>query len=377
MSAQTDQDLEFREEFRAWLSASLTDDLRDPPTSGPLRRKAAIEWQRKLYEGGWIAPSWPREWGGRDATPSQMAIFHEETALARAPNPANAIGIWNIGPMLLRYGTASQKQRWLPKMLSGEEIWCQGFSEPEAGSDLASLKTKASVSSDGFVINGQKIWTTFADVAARCLALVRTDPSAPKHKGLSAIVIDMHSSGVEVRPIKEITGEEGFNEIFFTDVFAPSENLVGELNKGWETAISTLTHERMGTTTLAIQLRRQLHDLISLARRVGAIRDPLVRDQLMQLHVEVEATHLLAARGLEKLARGEAPTTESAIGKLQWSFLWQRIAELAVEITSPSNEVDNGRWLHALLYSRMTTIGAGTTEIQRNILAQRALGLPR
>lgn len=379
--------MELRDEFRAWLRENLTDALREPSASRAARLDAAREWQRRLHAGGWIAPGWPREWGGRDATPAEVAAYHEEIALAGAPNPINSIGVWNIGPMLLRFASDEQKRRWLPPMLSGEEIWCQGFSEPDAGSDLASLRTRAEPADDeDFVVNGRKVWTTYADLARWCLALVRTGPD--KHRGISALVVDMTASGVEVSPIREITGEEGFNEILFDDVRVPARNLVGALNEGWDAAVSTLTHERLGTTTLAFQLRRQLDDLVDLARRVQiegrpAIEDPLVRDRLARLHVEVEQTRLLAAEALEMVVRGSSPAVHAAIGKIQWASIWQQIAECAVEIQGAlgpaggPGAADAGRWQRALLFSRMTTIGAGTTEIQRNILARAGLDLPR
>lgn len=382
------EDQEFRAELRAWLEGALTDELRASTAlaaGDPRKTEASREWQRLLHEGGWIAIAFPRGWGGREATPTQVAVFHEETALARAPNPINAIGIWNIGPMLLTFGTEEQKNAWIPPMLSGEQIWCQGFSEPDAGSDLAALRTRADRTDDGFIVNGQKVWTSNGDIAALCLALVRTDPDARKHQGISALVIDMRAPGVEVRPIREITGDYGFNEVFFTDVAVPAGNLVGTLHDGWNAAMSTLTHERMGTTALGIQLRRQFDDLVALARTVGRYDDPLVRDALVRIGIEVELTRTLALRAMAKLRGGEAPTTEVALGKLQWAELCQRMAELAFDIQGPTavltagadDVADDGRWQQALLWSRMTTIGAGTTEIQKNILARRGLGLPK
>jgi alkylation response protein AidB-like acyl-CoA dehydrogenase len=380
------EDEAFRAELRDWLAANLP---KDEPRREPFRQREDIEalkvWQRKLYDGEWAAITWPREWGGREATLTQVFIYQQEMALARAPVTVNSIGIFNIGPMLLAHGTEEQKQRWLPPMLRAEEIWCQGFSEPNAGSDLAALQTRAIATEDGFVVNGQKIWTSFAHYSKWCLALVRTDPSSPKHKGISALVIDMESPGVEVRPIKEISGDSGFNEIFFTDAHVPGDHLVGAVNRGWDVAITTLAHERMGTTTLTIQMRQQLDDAIAVVRSAGAIEDPLIRQRLVQLHTEVELARLLALRALTKALKGTPPTTEVALGKLAWSYLSQDIAELAVEVQGVRAPLwrgspglaDGGRWQQSLVYSRMTTIGAGTTEIQKNILAERALGLPR
>jgi len=378
-------DAAFRAELRAWLAEH------HPPAAelGTADRvRIQLDWQRELHAGGWVAPSWPAEWGGRGATPAQVAIYHEEMTLARAPNPINTIGVWNIGPMLIALGTQEQKNRWLAPMLSGEQIWCQGFSEPDAGTDLASLRTRAVAVDGGFLVTGRKVWTTYADFADLCLALVRTDPEARPHEGISALVVDMHAPGVQVRPIREITGHDGFNEITFDDVLVPAENLVGELNRGWHAAMSTLANERVGTTTLGIQVRRHLGDVIELARatkrgRGTALEDPIVRDRIARMHIDVETTRILAARALSLVQRGEPPTVEVALGKLVWSRLWQQVSELAVELQGAAGlqwgarAVDEGRWQHAMLYSRMATIGAGTTEIQKNIIAQRGLGLPR
>ncbi len=387
------EDAAFRADLRAWLRAHAPEGLERVVGGGastPERLDALRAWQRTLHDGGWAAISWPRAWGGRDASASQVAIFNEEVALAKLPNTINSIGIWNIGPMILAVGTEEQKRRWLPPMLSGEEIWCQGFSEPGAGSDLASLRTRGIVSDDGFVVTGQKIWTTYADIADRCLALVRTDPDARTHEGISALVIDMHAPGVSVRPIVEITGDAGFNEVFFDDVHVPRENLVGELNGGWDAAMRTLANERMGTMTLGIQLRQQLDELVTLARtlrhgRRPALDDPVIRDRLARLHQDVQTVRLLAIKAMTKSARGEPTTVEVALGKIAWSVAMQRAAELAVELQGAAGltwrgstrAAEAGRWQHALVHSRMTTIGAGTTEIQKNILAQRGLGLPR
>jgi alkylation response protein AidB-like acyl-CoA dehydrogenase len=386
-------DVAFRSELRSWLATNAPAGLERIIGGGaPTRERleALRAWQRTMSDGGWAAISWPTEWGGRDATPAQVAIFNEEIALANLPNTINSIGIWNIGPMILAVGTHEQKRRWLPSMLSGDEIWCQGFSETEAGSDLAALATRAETTDDGFVVTGHKIWTTYADFADRCLALVRTDPGARKHEGISALVIDMHAPGVEVRPITEITGDATFNEIFFTDVQVPRENLVGELHRGWDAAMRTLANERLGTMTLGIQLAQAMEDLLALARMVKreakpAIEDPVIRDRLASLHADVASVRLLAIKAMTKVQRGEPTTVEVALGKIQWSIATQRIAELAVELQGAAGllgrdaerALDHGRWQHAMVHSRMTTIGAGTTEIQKNILAQRGLGLPR
>ena len=387
------EDAAFRAAFRAWLAANAPDGLERVVGGGAAtseRLEALRRWQRTLNDAGWAAISWPHAWGGRDAGPAQVAIYNEEIARARLPNTINSIGIWNIGPMILAVGTEEQKARWLPPMLSADEIWCQGFSETEAGSDLAALRTRAVEVDGGFRVTGHKIWTTYGDIADRCLALVRTDSDARKHEGISALVIDMHAPGVTVRPIVEITGDAGFNEIYFEDVFVPAEDLVGERNRGWQAAMQTLGNERLGTMTLGIQLAQAMEELLSLAgaaRIAGrpAIEDTVVRDELASLHADVQSVRLLAARALTKVMRGEETTVEVALGKIQWSLATQRIDELAVRLQGAAGLVgkgaraaaDGGRWQHALLHSRMTTIGAGTTEIQKNIIAQRGLGLPR
>jgi alkylation response protein AidB-like acyl-CoA dehydrogenase len=389
----TPADAAFREELSAWLREHAPEGLERVAGGGaatPERLDALRAWQRRLYEGGWAAIGWPAEHGGRDATPAQVAIFNEEVALARLPNTINSIGIWNIGPMIIAVGTDEQRERWLEPMLRGEQIWCQGFSEPEAGSDLAALRARAEITDDGFVVTGQKVWTTYADIADLCLTLVRTDQDAPKHSGISALVIDMRAPGVTVRPIVEITGDAGFNEIFLDRVRVPRANLVGPLHGGWDAAMRTLANERLGTMTLGIQLRQHLDELVALARATvrggrSAIDDPVVRDALARLHADVQSVRLLAVRAMTKVARGEQAHGEVAMGKIAWSLAAQRIAEVAVSLQGAAGLLwrgargapDGGRWQHALVHSRMTTIGAGTTEIQKNILAQRVLGLPR
>jgi alkylation response protein AidB-like acyl-CoA dehydrogenase len=378
------EDAAFRAEFRTWLASNHPGELPDDPERAFEIRRA---WQRTLYEAGWAAPGWPSEWGGRNATIAQLVIYQEELALARAPVIVNAIGVWNIGPTILEHGTDEQRERWLRPMLAAEEIWCQGFSEPGAGSDLASLKTRADRDGDAYVVNGQKVWTSYAHRSNRCFLLCRTDLESAKHRGLSLLVVDMHGDGVECRPIREISGDSSFDEVFLSDVRVPATDRVGEEHDGWRVAMSTLTHERVGTVTYGIQLRQKLEALLErretwpdeeVARR-------LLEQELADLWTRIEIIRLTALRAVTKAMHGQMPWPEIPIGKLLWSTVSQDLAEAAMHALGEdglrwrgdSGAPDAGRWAHDEIYSRMTTIGAGTTEIQKNVLAERALGLPR
>jgi alkylation response protein AidB-like acyl-CoA dehydrogenase len=378
------QDVEFRADLREWLQRNHPAEFPDDPEEAFEVRR---HWQRTLADHGWAAPGWPREWGGRDASISQLVIYQEEMALARAPVIVNAIGVWNIGPTMLEHGTEEQKDRWLGEMLHAEQIWCQGFSEPGAGSDLASLQTRAIRDGDAYVVNGQKVWTSYAHRSDKCFLLCRTDPTSTKHRGLSILVVDMRANGVECRPIREISGDANFDEVFFTDVRVPVEDRVGDESDGWRVAMSTLTHERVGTVTYGIQLRQKLEAL--LRRREAWPDSPVDRrlldQELADLWTRIEIIRLTALRAVTKAAHGQAPWPEVPIGKLLWSTVSQDIPETALHALGADGlrwrddplAPDAGRWAHDELYSRMTTIGAGTTEIQKNVLAERALGLPR
>jgi alkylation response protein AidB-like acyl-CoA dehydrogenase len=365
--ALTAEDRAFQDELARWLDLNL-DAAGD---------RAA--WHRRLVEGRWAVPSWPERFGGRACTVAQEILHAREMAVRDAPLPRNEIALFNIGPTLLALGTEAQKERYLPPMLAAEEIWCQGFSEPNAGSDLAALETRAVDEGDHWRVTGQKVWTTFADHADKCLALVRTDPTA-RHRGISALIVDMHAPGVEVRPIREITGETGFNHIFFDGVRVLKSDVVGDVNGGWKVAMQTLLFERIGTMKLGVQLEKRLAGVVDLAKRLGKDGDPLVEDELAARAIEVDLMRLLTERALEAVARGDDPGACLPLGKLQWSYLMQDLAELAMKIGGPSALAWRGGcepWPHHCVYSRMTTIGAGTTEVQKNILAYRALGLPR
>ena len=309
----------------------------------------------------------------------------------RAPAPLNVLGLAMAGPTIITYGSEEQKKRYLPKILSCEEIWCQGFSEPNSGSDVASLRTRAELSGDEFIVNGQKVWTTLGHVADWCMLLVRTDPDAPKHRGLSYLLVDMKSPGITVKPLRQMTGESEFNEMFFEDVRVPRANLLGGINDGWRVATTTLMNER-GTAALAGVMRYRIifDEIVDLARatlRNGApaTKDPLIRQQLAQFFVELEMMRFTAYRTFSKILKGGDPGPVGSISKLAWSELNQRMQEFAMALEGPAGQlmrgsahaIQNGRWQHHFLRSRANTIEGGTSEIQRNIIAERVLGLPK
>jgi alkylation response protein AidB-like acyl-CoA dehydrogenase len=395
------EDEAFRADLRGWLEENLTkffseyeDEGAEDGRTGIMgamdRRKA---WQRRLNEGKWAAITWPSEWGGRDATVMQSVIYSEEMARARTPGIFNANGLWQIGPMIIRWGDEEQKHRWLPGILDASEHWCQGFTEPEAGSDLANLRTTAirDDKNGEYVLNGQKIWISTAHVADWGLFLVRTDPTAiergVKHEGISALIVDMHAPGIECRPIKDIAGDEMFNEVFFTDARVPVANRLGAEDAGWQVAMGTLGHERVGTAGLTIGMKADLDSMISTARATNpeALDEPDLRDRIARAYTQIEYTRLLNYRALSKILKGEPNWPEVPIAKLQWSYLAQTLAELAVDLLGPAgimakggpDAVDNGAWNRLFVFQRYTSIGAGTTEVQKNILADRAIKLPR
>jgi alkylation response protein AidB-like acyl-CoA dehydrogenase len=349
------------------------------------------DWQRRLNDNGLLGMAWPKEYGGQGASQVEMAIFNEEVARFRAPGPLNVLGMSMAGPTIITHGTDEQKRRYLPKILNCEEIWCQGFSEPNAGSDLASLKTRAELKGDEFIINGQKVWTTLGHIADMCMLLVRTDPDAPKHRGLSYLLVEMRSPGITVKPLRQMTGESEFNEMFFDEVRVPRANLLGPLNEGWRVATTTLMNER-GTSALATVMRYRIvfDEIVDLARstyRNGApsTKDPVIRQQLAQFYVDLEMMRFTAYRTFSKILKGGDPGPEGSISKIAWSELNQRMMELVMTLEGPASQlmrgsphaVEGGRWQHHFLRSRANTIEAGTSEIQRNIIAERVLGLPR
>ncbi len=382
----------YRQKVRAWIKTNVPRKDRDsqPSEHGDPRKIAEMRaWQRKLYDAGLVALGWPRQYGGQEADVVRQTIVNEELLLARAPGLIGIMGIQMVGPTLIRHGTEEQKQRYLPKILTAEEIWCQGYSEPGSGSDLASLKTRADLVGDEFIVNGQKVWTSNAQYADWMFCLVRTDPQAPKHKGISYILIDMRSPGITVRPLVQMTGDAGFNEVFFEDVRAPRQNLVGQLNEGWLVANSTLAHERnmLGSTTRTQQM---FNGLVRLARqhlRNGrpASEDPVMRQRLADLLLRVEAMKYHAFRQLTDSIKGRSSGIAASVNKLVSTELNHDIAALAMEIMGSygtlarrsRHVIDRGTWPVEFMFTLGLIIGGGTSQIQKNIISERGLGLPR
>jgi len=388
------EEMEFRLKARKWLEQNRPGGMADRGFALPIDEQSIRtlrEWQRRLYDAGYLGIAWPAEFGGQGKTIIESAIFNEEMARVRAPAPLNELGLSMGGPTILEHGTDEQKKRFVKKILTCEEVWCQGFSEPGSGSDLAALGTRATLQGDEFVVNGQKVWTSLGHIADWCMLLVRTDPTAPKHRGISYLLVDMHSSGITVQPLKQMTGEAEFNQMFFEDVRVPRENLLGPLNGGWGVAITTLMNER-ATLSLAtvMRFRNTFEDLAELARQVlrqgvCSLTPAQVRQTLAQFYIDVESMKYLAYRNFSRLRRGGTPGPEGSISKVLWSELNQRMNEFALVLQGPraalkegsAEVVDNGRWQYALLRSRGNTIEEGTSEIQRGIIAERLLGLPK
>lgn len=378
-----------RSEFRRWLREHLPDVQRWKRlhADGPVAERIAYlkAWQRRLYDARWIAVHWPTAYGGRDASLLEHLVVHEELARADAPPLINGPSISIFGPTLLVFGRPEQKQRYLPKLLSADEVWCLGFSEPNAGSDLASLRTRATRDGDDWVLNGQKVWTTYANQADFCLFLVRTDPSAPQHKGISCLIVPLRAPGVTVRPLREITGDVDFNEVFLENVRVPGDSVVGEVNKGWQVILTALGHER-GTLLLVDHVRRQsgLAQLTQLIRARGQDHQPALRQQFAQFRIEVEIMKLHCFKVMSDLEQGR-PQSDVSILKLYGSEMAQRLEDFALSIQGPyaqlwrgaARVVDEGQWQYGWLMARAMTIASGTSEVQRNIIAQRLLGLPR
>jgi alkylation response protein AidB-like acyl-CoA dehydrogenase len=379
----------YRDELRAWLRENLADELAAPLPAmgageGVERRR---RWQRRVYEAGYAGVSWPREYGGAGLSLIESLIVQEEMAKAKAPDLVNVIGLNMAGPTIIHHGTQAQKERYLQPLLRADEIWCQGFSEPNSGSDLASLQTRAVDAGDHFVVNGQKVWTTLGHVARWCILLTRTGSADSKHAGLTYLIVDMESPGVEVKPLVQLTGDAEFNEIYFTDVRVPRENLLGGVGEGWRVAMTTLMHER-ATLGVALQVRTRIafDDLVELARAGGnGDGDALTRQKLAQLYIETEVMKFNGYRGLTRMLRGEPPGPEGSINKLMWSEVNQRLMDTAMELVGPAALLADGeqsapaagRWSYHFLRSRANSIEGGTSEVLRNILAERVLGLPR
>jgi alkylation response protein AidB-like acyl-CoA dehydrogenase len=382
----------FQAGARRWLEANVpkrASGAGPREDADPARVARLKAWQKKLHAAGYVAIGWPPEFGGRSATLMEQTILGEEMARARAPGLLGMMGIQMVGPTLMRWGTDEQKRRFLPKILSADEIWCQGYSEPGSGSDLASLQTRAVRDGDHFVVSGQKIWTSNAQIADWMFCLVRTNPAAPKHAGISYVLIPMKTPGITVRPLLQMTGDAGFNEVFFDGVRVPVENLVGPEGEGWKVANTTLAHERnmLGSTT---QTQGLFDGLLRLARRTRrggrpVAEDPLVRQRLAELKIAVEALRWNAYRNLTSALRGRAAGIEASVTKLATTELNHELARTAIELMGLAGPLyrgsrhleDGGLWPYQFMFSLGMIIGGGTSQIQKNIIAQRGLGLPR
>jgi alkylation response protein AidB-like acyl-CoA dehydrogenase len=376
---------EFRAELRAWLAAH------PPPTvaiaTNPEDAETLREWQRTLSSARWVGIHWPVEYGGRGASLAQVAIYNEELARADAPPLLGRAGVSLVGPTLMGHGTEEQRLRWMPRILSGADVWCQLFSEPDAGSDLAALSTRAERHGDVYRVSGQKVWSSYARFADWGIALVRTDPSAPNHKGISMLAFAMHAEGVEVRPLRQITGESEFNEVFLDAVEVPVGNVIGAENEGWRVANTTLANERGASFVWKEQVLHELaiERLIQTCAARAGTRDPRVRQRLAAAWIDVEIFRLHNQRTLARLERGEELGAESSLVKLFWAGMSQRLYESSLAVLGADalllapdeHAIDQGAWALGFLASRATSIMGGTSEIQRNIIGERMLGLPR
>jgi alkylation response protein AidB-like acyl-CoA dehydrogenase len=372
---------QFRKELRAWLAANLSQEVvaagrgRDPDTFETLRA-----WDATLADAGWGAVSWPQEYGGRGATVLEQLAYAEETTRARAPVPLNVIGMNNIAPAIMQYGTETQKRELLPRMVRADDIWCQGMSEPEAGSDLASLRTRAVADGDDYVVSGQKIWTSLGHRADWCQLYVRTDPAAPKHKGISCLIIDMTLPGIEVRPLVTLNGAADFAEVFFNDVLVPADALLGPLNGGWQVATTTLSHERAGAARLYAQLEVQLQDLVADLADCEFDGTPVLEDtatlrRLGEVAVRIKYLEVLCQRSISATLHGGDALGSASLAKSVWAELGQELAALAFDVLGPLG--GHRRWWEYRLTSRSLTIAGGTTQINKSVTATRVLGLPR
>ena len=374
---------QFRKELRAWLAANLTDDVvaagrrrgRDPDTFETLRG-----WDATLADAGWAAVSWPQEYGGRGATVLEQLAYAEETTDARAPMPLNVIGMNNIAPAIMQYGTEAQKRELLPRMVCADDIWCQGMSEPEAGSDLASLRTRAVLEGDDYVVNGQKIWTSLGHRADWCQLYVRTDPDAPKHKGISCLIVGMALPGIEVRPLVTLNGDADFAEVFLNDVRVPADALLGPLNGGWQVATTTLSHERAGAARLYAQLEVRLQDLVADLADCEFDGTPVLEDtatlrRLGEVAVRIKYLEVLCQRSISATLHGGDALGSASLAKSVWAELGQELAALAFDVLGPLG--GHRRWSEYRLTSRSLTIAGGTTQINKSVTATRVLGLPR
>src|SRR5262247_2184432 len=393
LSLTPDQET-FRATVRSWLKSNMPREWK-PPGSSEIPRAGQYDflrrWQRTLFEAGYIGLTWPKEYGGRGLTFMEELILQQEMALAKAPPILNVLGVGMGGPTIIAWGNEEQKKRYPARILSCEEIWCQGYSEPNAGSDLASLQTRAVKDGPDWVINGQKVWTSLAHLADFMMLLARTDPEAPRHKGITYFLLDMKLPGVTVKPLKQITGDAEFNEVFFDNVRVHERQILGGVNNGWAVGLTTLMYERLALGFgLQVRLRISLESMIDLARRMekdgrAVTSDPVMRQKIAQLWIDTEALKYTGARAITKLLKGEPPGPEASAGKMGWVETNQKLQELAMEIEGAYSQlakgsdraVDGGFWQYAFLRSRANSIEGGTTEVQKNIIGERVLGLPK
>lgn len=387
METQTPPLDEYRDSVRTWLAQAVIPDV---PLGLDERFAVLRQWQKVLFDAGWIGISWSREAGGQGLSPRHQLVFSEELARAGAPQPIGLIGLDVVGPSIDGYGTPEQKAELLPRLLSGDDIWCQGFSEPSAGSDLAALRTRARVDGDHFVLNGQKVWTSWAHKAQWCAVLVRTDPDAPKHKGISYILVDMSSPGVTARPLVQMTGDDEFCEVFFEDVRVPMTNLVGDLNSGWAIAQDTLGHER-GSYTLRRRVEYEVavdaavNELRDHFQRTGATPSDRVMEQIGHAFIAVRSLEAQTRKTIARKMKGEGPSAFDSVDKLSLNEIEQTVYESISDLLGPLRNVADGepfgleaaRWVKEHYYSRAASIYGGTSQVQRNIIAERLLGLPR
>ena len=387
----------FRAHLRTWLERNKAevfgrdnDPTADREEDGDSRWQKMLEWHRRLYSAGYAALHWPKEWGGGGAGLVEQVVYQDEVLRLGLPlYGANQLALDRIGFTLMAFGSEEQKRRFLPKMLTAEEIWCQGYSEPGAGSDLAGLQTRAVIDGDDFVINGQKVWTSLAHRAHWQVLLVRTDPDAPKHRGISYLLVDMKTPGITVRPLVQITGDSDFNEVFYDNVRVPRKNLVGSLNQGWQVSIATLMYERVSGGTRH-PVEKTINELVEVSKTVAfegvpAARHPYIRQKLAQFASESLCLRLSRYRSLTAQLNGKVPGPESSFGKLHATELNLRVAMFAEELLGPHSQlergsfgaIENGRWLYRVLRARGLTIAAGSSEIQHNIIGERVLKLPK
>jgi alkylation response protein AidB-like acyl-CoA dehydrogenase len=367
----------FRAELRTWLAREVTPEVARLGQGMPEGEglDAYRQWNRRLADAGWAAPAWPAEHGGRDAGIDEQLAYLEEMSAHSAPGPINSIGVANIAPAIMTYGTEEQKERFLRPLLRGDEIWSQGMSEPDAGSDLASLRTRAVADGDEFVINGQKTWNSMGSIADWCQLYVRTDPDVPKHKGISCFLVDLRTPGIEIRPVQTITGERTFSELYFTDVRIPASAALGPIDGGWTVAMTTLSFERAGVAKLHLGLSRKLDRLLADPRAAGALGDPRLRDRVASIYADIACMRWMTNRSLARMRNGQPTGADGSMTKLAWGRAEQKLSALAIDLLGMSATTDE--WATNLAASRQTTIAGGTTEINLNIVAEMGLGLPR